>query len=147
MTNKSTHYKYYYRNARGPGYAHQPDGFDPDTRSAEVKPRDTPLGERVFYGGVQYPNPLTMHEVWRFELMPADKVEWAKYLAWESFREDGSLWVIEDYAKIINDLERADDAEKLKQLLPGIIAIILADAGVDIAALELKYKNELALTA
>lgn len=45
---------YYYRNARGPGYGHQPDGFDPDTRQSGHAKRETPLGARSFYDIVEY---------------------------------------------------------------------------------------------
>ncbi len=131
---------YYYRSLRGPGIGHQPDGFNPDRRNSVLKRRPTPLGPRHFYGSVEYPQPLTMKQIYDFELWAADPVQWAKYLAWTTHRESNfkSLWLFESYTEALADPRKA---ELLKNEVEAVACKILLEAGITIESLEKEFEN------
>lgn len=79
--------RYYLRN-RPPGYAQMPDGHTAfegglPSRSYPFPPYAfTTLPGTEFlhcFGWVEYPEPLTFHTLWRWDLLPADPVEYARY--------------------------------------------------------------------
>lgn len=73
-------FKYFYIN-RPAGYGCQPDGFD--RHEAWIPARSVEgLGDRAFLGEVEYPIRLSPVDVWKYDLLPADPVERAKYALW-----------------------------------------------------------------
>jgi hypothetical protein len=131
---KNQVYVYYYRN-RPPGLFVQPDGFNPDTRQSwsPRKPVDTPMGKRAFLGIVEYDRPLSMDDIYRYELWPKSPVEWAKFQVWDDLRAGGSIRVYLDYATYM--AENPDDKE-LDGDSTAIAVEILIESGIDISGLE-----------
>lgn len=88
-------YKYYYIN-RPFDIGCQPDGYNmiPDTKHPEIlvpdkedyypaKEYTLPSGySGSFYGWINYSEPLTFNEIWKYDLMPEDSVTWAHYQFW-----------------------------------------------------------------
>lgn len=73
-------FKYFYIN-RPAGYGCQPDGFS--RYEAWIPAREVVgLGYRSFLGEVEYPIRLAAVDVWKYDLIPADPVERAKYNLW-----------------------------------------------------------------
>lgn len=73
-------YRYYLLN-RPPGIGCQPDGFV--DRETWLPSRKIPDGDYWHaLGWVEYLRPLSMEEVWKKELRPADPEEWKAYLEW-----------------------------------------------------------------
>ncbi len=132
---------YYYRNSRGPGYGHQPDGFDPDSRQSGRAKRETPVGLRTFYGSVEYPKPLTMEQIYKFELWAANPVQWAKYTAWDHSRTRNgkSLWLFESYTEALADPRKA---KLIENEVETVVCKILLEAGISIADLEKEFADE-----
>ena len=140
-------FTYFYRNARGPGIGHQPDGFDPDNRKAGSIETETHFGPRTFWGIVSYPFPLEPNLVYKFELWPDDPIRFAIWRAWEQIRESGSLWVLKDYASYLRDEEKlaklsGRDRTQFDKNQNTIIARILLDAGIDLDELETELKSD-----
>ncbi len=139
---------YFYRNSRGPGIGHQPDGFDPNTRKAGTIETETPFGHRTFWGIVSYPFSLEPDLVCKFELWPDNPVQFAIWRAWEQVKELGSLWVMKDYASYLRDEQKlaklsAGHQTRFAKYEKTIIARILLDAKIDLDELEAKLEGEL----
>lgn len=132
---------YYYRNARGPGYGHQPDGFNPDTRESSCAKRETPIGDLLFYGSVEYPTPITMEQVWKFDLWAVNPVQWAKFFAWNYRRQsvNKSLWIFESYTEALSD---PNQALLIEGEIETMVCKILLEAGITIADLKKEFENE-----
>lgn len=132
---------YYYRNSRGPGYGHQPDGFNPDTRQSGRAKRETPLGPRSFYGSVEYPKPLAMEQIYKFELWAANPIQWAKYFAWDYFRKsvNNSLYLFKRYTEALADPKQA---HLIENDVEAVVCEILLEAGITIKSLEKEFADE-----
>lgn len=75
-------WKYYYRN-RPPGYACQPEGFK--TYEQWMPMRDVELpnkAKRPMLGYVEYAQPLSIVDMWKYELVAADLTQFCAYLLW-----------------------------------------------------------------
>lgn len=131
---------YYYRSSRGPGYGHQPEGFNPDTRQSGHAKSETPIGQRSFYGSVEYPQALTMKQIYKSELWAADPVQWAKYIAWDYRRQsvNKSLWLFKSYTEALADPEKA---HLIENEIETFVCKILLEAGITIADLEKEFEN------
>jgi len=78
-------YEYYYRS-RPPGFACQPGGFD--TQSREYWCPRKYVNGIPYHGKVSYPEPLSHHDLYRYELRPVNLVEYAEHVFWQH-REPG----------------------------------------------------------
>lgn len=134
-------FTYYYKNARGPGYGHQPDGFNPDTRESSCKERAIAIGNLLFYGSVGYSAPLTMEQVWKFDLWAANPVQWAKFFVWNYRRRsvNKSLWLFESYTKALAD---PNQALLIEGDIETMVCKILLEAGITIESLKKEFENE-----
>lgn len=93
----------YFYTLRPPGIGCQPDGFT--ARQAEVPRRTsvTPsleLAGRLVakgveinnFGWVEYTEPLTLDQMFRFDLLPCDTLKLLEYRAWEEYGRGKPGW-------------------------------------------------------
>jgi hypothetical protein len=80
-------HKYFYLY-RPPSYGCQPDGWTNREGGLPQKYYDTQHGPVRSFGWVEYPEPLTIEQCWKWELIADDPVEWAKYVFWEYASRD-----------------------------------------------------------
>lgn len=77
--------KYYYLN-RPPGSGCQPDGF---TNHESWLPKQCPSEfPRGAFGWVEYPEPLPLEAIWKYDLFPQDTLQRTIYLAWQDSNQD-----------------------------------------------------------
>lgn len=103
--------------------------LEPTIVDSFYPPQRTPDG-RNHYGTVRYPAPLPFERIWRYDLLPADKVERAHYVFWLHCDRD---------AEAAQEWERewlAADLETLQALAPNDP---VASAALDL--LELKEET------
>ena len=78
-------YKYFFLN-RPPGIGCQPEGHTHlETWIPKQHPEEFPRGA---WGYALYPAPLSLLDIWKKELYPANPLEKAVYLAWEDCNKD-----------------------------------------------------------
>ncbi len=141
MKEQTPPFIYFYRSMRGPGIGCQPDGFDPDTRKSGTIDTVTPFGIRTFWGVVEYPTALHPRQIYKYELWPADDVQFAIWKAWEEAGEVGSLWVFESYREaILGEIGVDPEITLLNRFAKDTTAIIvkiLLENGISIKELDL----------
>jgi hypothetical protein len=89
-------------------------------QNIETKMTDHLTIRRHVWGKVEYNRALTPDEVWKWELLPEDPIQWALFVAWEEVKSasDNSLWVFESYHEAIKggntwDGDRVAEAVKI----------------------------------
>jgi hypothetical protein len=81
--------KYYYVNRPG-GIGCQPEGWE-DIHSGLPKTiREADWGEVDSFGWVTYPEPLDFELIWKYDLVPHDEPEWARYMLWRAREHDAA---------------------------------------------------------
>jgi len=119
-------HRYYFLN-RPPGIATHPKGETRRQVWFPSRPMPGQVDRRVL-GWVEYPEPLTHEQIWKWELAPADMGEQAEHVFWLDGRyDDDPEWLKKDYlAQPIDDLKRAytewkDDKAWAALILKGVI--------------------------
>lgn len=81
-------YRYFYLN-RPPAYAHQPDGYTAQEGGLPARRWETTEGHPVYaFGWVEYEQPLTSQQVWKWDFRPDDATEDAHYYFWHEAERD-----------------------------------------------------------
>ena len=93
-------HKYFYLY-RPPSYGCQPSGWINQEGGLPQKMYKTQWGELRSFGWVEYTEPLTVEQVWKWEFIPDDQTEYAKYVFWEyaGRNQDDADALIEDYVQ------------------------------------------------
>lgn len=96
----------YYMINRPPGIGCQPKGEI--ARETWMPGRTMPgTKDRRVLGWVEYDQPLTHREIWRFELAPADLKEQAEHVFWNEGRGEDAEWLKNDYlSQPLADIKR-----------------------------------------
>lgn len=97
-------HKYFYLY-RPPCYGCQPNGFTQFDGGLPKKDWDSQHGKIHAFGWVEYPEPLTLEQAWKWELVPDDPQEWARMVFWEKAGRDAdtATWMIDDYVRAYRD--------------------------------------------
>lgn len=97
-------YKYFYLY-RPPCYGCQPNGFIAQDGGLPKREWQSSHGPVYSFGWVEYPQPLTIEQVWKWELEPDDPPEWARYMFWNwANRNIGDTQsMIDDYVSAYRD--------------------------------------------
>ncbi len=122
-------YKYYLRN-RPPGPGTYPEGaieveaYVPGRQVPEIQ------GTHCFHGHVVYLEPLGLEQVWRYELWPADKVQWALYVFY--IRADRDCEVARRLlSSYLNDVDRETLVDFAPRDAKAQAALALLDIGYE----------------
>jgi hypothetical protein len=115
--------EYLYIN-RPPGIGCQPPGGNVSATWYPMQDQDTPIGRRSFFGKVKYDEPLPLKEIDRYELLPVDRLEWAKLQIWQCVKWDEYFSeTLESYRKV-QDRQTLLDLSHLQSDEPIIFAIL-----------------------
>lgn len=88
----------YFLLLRPPGYAHHPAGHTAMDGGMPKHTWVTDDGRQIdAFGWVEYPEPLSMEQIWRFDLEPNDPAETAHLFFWlQANRDDDHARALED---------------------------------------------------
>lgn len=73
----------YFYTLRPPDYGCQPDGWTAREGGLPKKTWISARGPINAFGWVEYADALPLDRAWRYDLLPADSVEYAHYIFWE----------------------------------------------------------------